>query len=114
MLLAQARATRKLSELVLNAIAEHVPELIGGSPDLTHSHLTRCKTAVDFQPPESKLGDYSGRYLRFSAREHAMSAICHGLHAYGHALPFGATFLNIISYALGATRLEALSHDQVM
>ncbi|ORZ38088.1 Transketolase, thiamine diphosphate binding domain-domain-containing protein, partial [Catenaria anguillulae PL171] len=107
-------ATRKLSELVLNAIADHVPELIGGSADLTGSNLTRWKTAKDFQAPSTGLGDYSGRYIRFGVREHAMAAICNGLHAYGFFVPFGATFLNFISYAVGASRLSALSHHQVI
>ncbi|KAI9189636.1 Transketolase [Blastocladiella emersonii ATCC 22665] len=107
-------ATRKLSEHVLNAIAEHVPELIGGSADLTGSNLTRWKTANDFQAPATGLGTYAGRYIRFGVREHAMAAISNGLHAYGFLVPFNATFLNFISYALGATRLSALSHHQVL
>jgi len=108
-----AIATRKLSETVLNAIAEHVPELVGGSADLTHSNLTRWKTAVDFQK-DGKLGNYAGRYFRFGVREHGMAAICNGLAAYGALIPFGATFLNFIGYAQGAFRLSALSHFRVL
>ncbi|KAI8803515.1 Transketolase, thiamine diphosphate binding domain-containing protein [Cladochytrium replicatum] len=109
-----AIATRKLSENVLNAIAEKIPELVGGSADLTGSNLTRWKTAVDYQPDSTKLGTYAGRYFRFGVREHGMAAILNGLHAYGALVPFGATFLNFISYALGAVRLSALSKHQVI
>lgn len=108
------QATRKLSESVLNAVAPHLPELVGGSADLTHSNLTRWKTAKDFQPPSTKLGDYAGRYIRFGVREHGMAAICNGIHAYGGLIPFGATFLNFISYAVGASRLSQLSHHQIL
>ncbi|KAJ3275408.1 Transketolase [Terramyces sp. JEL0728] len=109
-----AVATRKLSENVLNKIAEALPELIGGSADLTGSNLTRWKTAKDFQHPSTKLGDYSGRYIRFGVREHGMAAICNGIQAYGGLIPFGATFFNFISYALGAVRLSALSKHHVL
>lgn len=73
-----AQASRKLSELVLTAISPVLPELVGGSADLTGSNLTRVKNAVDFQPPSTKLGDYSGRYIRYGVREHGMGAIANG------------------------------------
>ncbi|KAJ2779827.1 Transketolase [Coemansia javaensis] len=107
-------ATRKLSEAVLNALAPHVPELVGGSADLTGSNLTRWKGAEDFQAPDTGLGSYAGRYVRFGVREHGMAAICNGLAAYGAVLPFASTFLNFISYAAGASRLTALSHLRVL
>ncbi|KAH6589283.1 hypothetical protein BASA50_010158 [Batrachochytrium salamandrivorans] len=109
-----AVATRKLSENVLNKIAVAIPELVGGSADLTGSNLTRWKGAVDFQPDVTGLGTYAGRYVRFGVREHGMAAICNGMHAYGGIIPFGATFFNFISYALGAVRLSALSKHQVL
>jgi transketolase len=109
-----AIATRKLSENLLNAVAESLPELFGGSADLTGSNLTRWKSAIDFQSPQTGLGNYGGRYVRFGVREHGMAAICNGVCAYGFFIPFNATFLNFISYALGATRLAALSHHQVL
>lgn len=107
-------ATRKLSEAVLNKIAPMLPELVGGSADLTGSNLTRWKGAVDFQPDETGLGTYAGRYIRFGVREHGMAAICNGISAYGALIPFGATFFNFISYALGAVRLSALSKHHVL
>ncbi|RQM05328.1 hypothetical protein DH86_00001868 [Scytalidium sp. 3C] len=105
-----AVASRKLSETVLTAIHEVIPELVGGSADLTGSNLTRWKDAVDFQPPSLKIGDWTGRYIRYGVREHAMGAIMNGLAAYGTVIPYGGTFLNFVSYAAGAVRLSALSH----
>ncbi|KAJ3017279.1 Transketolase [Thoreauomyces humboldtii] len=107
-------ATRKLSESLLNKIAPITPELVGGSADLTGSNLTRWKSAEDFQPENTGLGTYAGRYIRFGVREHGMAAICNGISAYGANIPFGATFFNFISYALGAVRLSALSKHQVL
>ncbi|TPX61948.1 hypothetical protein PhCBS80983_g00830 [Powellomyces hirtus] len=107
-------ATRKLSETLLNKVALKIPELIGGSADLTASNLTRWKGAEDFQHADTKLGTYAGRYIRFGVREHGMAAICNGITAYGCNIAFGATFFNFISYALGAVRLSALSHHQVL
>lgn len=109
-----AIASRKLSETVLAKIESAIPELFGGSADLTGSNLTRWKSAVDFQPPSTGLGDYSGRYVRYGVREHGMGAIMNGLAAYGTILPYGGTFLNFVSYAAGAVRLSALSRHRVI
>lgn len=109
-----AVATRKLSETVLTKVEAVVPELFGGSADLTGSNLTRWKDAVDFQPKSTGLGDYSGRYVRYGVREHAMGAILNGLAAYGTILPYGGTFLNFVSYAAGAVRLSALSRARTI
>lgn len=92
-----AVATRKLSEGVLTALSDVLPELLGGSADLTGSNLTRWKKAVDFQHPSTGLGDYSGRYFRYGVREHGMFAIMNGLAAYGGNIPFGGTFLNFLT-----------------
>lgn len=109
-----AVASRKLSEIVLSKLADVLPELVGGSADLTGSNLTRWKGATDFQPPSTGLGDWSGRYIRYGVREHGMGAIMNGLAAYGTTIPYGGTFLNFVSYAAGAVRLSALSHHQVI
>ncbi|KAI0670608.1 transketolase [Trametes maxima] len=109
-----AQASRKLSEIVLSAIVPVLPELIGGSADLTGSNLTRTKTMVDFQPENTGLGNYKGTYIRYGVREHGMGAIANGLHAYGGIIPFVATFMNFVSYAAGAVRLSALSKHQVI
>jgi len=110
----KATATRKTSETVLESIYEAVPELLSGSADLTGSNNTRWKKAVDFQPPSSGIGEYSGRYLRYGVREHAMAGIMNGLSAYGTIIPAGGTFLNFVSYAAGSMRLSALSHQRVI
>ncbi|KAI5291911.1 Transketolase [Ascosphaera acerosa] len=109
-----AIASRKLSETVLEKINAAVPELLSGSADLTGSNNTRWSNAVDFQPPATGLGDWSGRYLRYGVREHSMAAIMNGLAAYGGLIPAGGTFLNFVSYAAGAVRLSALSHHRVI
>lgn len=109
-----AVGSRKLSESTITKLAEVLPELIGGSADLTGSNLTRWKGAEDFQHPSTGLGSYKGRYFRFGVREHGMNAIANGLAAYGGIIPFVATFLNFVSYAAGAVRLSALSHFRVL
>ena len=102
-------ASRNSSEKVLNAIAEALPELVGGSADLTGSNKTELKCTKDFQGSTPE-----GRYFRYGVREHGMSAVCNGIAAHGLLIPFGATFLNFVGYALGAIRLSALSKLQVL
>jgi len=110
----KAIASRKLSESVIEAIHEVIPEFISGSADLTGSNNTRWKKAVDFQPPNTGIGDWSGRYMRYGVREHSMAAIMNGMSAYGTLIPAGGTFLNFVSYAAGAVRLSSLSHQRVI
>jgi len=98
-------ATRNLSGVVLNKFAAVLPEMIGGSADLTGSVKTQIKGSSDFQK-----GAYAGRYFRFGVREHGMAAIGNGMVAYGAVIPFTATFLNFIEYCFPAVRLSALSH----
>eukprot|EP00546_Thalassionema_frauenfeldii_P006228 CAMPEP_0178923442 /NCGR_PEP_ID=MMETSP0786-20121207/16722_1 /TAXON_ID=186022 /ORGANISM="Thalassionema frauenfeldii, Strain CCMP 1798" /LENGTH=694 /DNA_ID=CAMNT_0020597939 /DNA_START=322 /DNA_END=2406 /DNA_ORIENTATION=+ len=102
-------ATRKCSQACLNVIGPKLPELMGGSADLTPSNLTAFAGCEDFQKncPE-------GRYIRFGVREHAMSAICNGLFAHGAIRPYCATFLVFSGYALGAIRVSALSKFPVL
>ncbi len=104
----KALATRQTSEKTLNALANAIPELIGGSADLTHSNLTQLKGFADFQK-----GSYHGRNLRFGVREHGMAAICNGIYLHKTGLiPFGATFLVFVDYMRGAVRLSALAETQ--
>ena len=109
-----AVATRKTSEKVLESIYKAVPELLSGSADLTGSNNTRWKDAVDFQPPSTGIGEWSGRYMRYGVREHAMAAAMNGMSAYGTVIPAGGTFLNFVSYAAGSVRLSSLSHQRVI
>ncbi|MBM5819355.1 MAG: transketolase [Cyanobacteria bacterium K_DeepCast_150m_m2_101] len=98
-------ATRQHSYNCLNAIGPNLPELIGGSADLTHSNLTDIKGEGGFQK-----GAEANRYLHFGVREHAMGAILNGLAYHGSGLvPYGGTFCVFAGYMLGAMRLSALS-----
>ncbi|MGD1850538.1 MAG: transketolase [Cyanophyceae cyanobacterium] len=106
----KALATRKHSEISLNAIAPKLPELIGGSADLTHSNLTELHCSGEFQK-----GAFENRNVHFGVREHAMGAICNGmlLHNSG-VIPYCATFLVFTDYMRGAIRLSALSEAGVI
>jgi len=98
-------ATRQYSYNCLNAIGPSLPELIGGSADLTHSNLTDIKGEASFQK-----GGEANRYLHFGVREHAMAAILNGIAYHGSGLiPYGGTFLVFAGYMVGAMRLSALS-----
>ncbi len=106
----KALATRQTSEKTINALAQAIPELIGGSADLTHSNLTLMKGFPDFQK-----GSYQGRNLRFGVREHGMGAICNGIALSGSGLiPYCATFLVFADYMRAAIRLSALSQAGVI
>ena len=102
-------ASRKYSQHCIDALAPLLPEMMGGSADLTPSNLTNFKGCIDFQAETP-----AGRYLRFGVREHGMAAICNGLAAHGGVLPYCATFLNFVGYALGAMRVTSLSHFRVI
>jgi len=106
----KALPTRKHSETCLNKIASVLPELIGGSADLTHSNLTEIKGAGDFQR-----GQYQNPNIHFGVREHGMGAICNGIALHGSGLiPYGATFLIFTDYMRAAIRLSALSEAGVI
>ncbi len=102
---AKGMATRAASGKVLNALTGKLPELIGGSADLTPSNNTRFEGVTDFQKDNP-----AGRYLRFGVREHAMGAILNGITLYGGMIPYGGTFLIFSDYARPAIRIAALSH----
>lgn len=104
-------ATRKLSEMVIQAAAAAVPSLVGGSADLSESNLTYIKGAKDLGPC-AKVGHYDctweGRNFHFGVREHAMGAIVNGIFLYGGFRPYGATFLVFANYMYPPLRLAAL------
>jgi transketolase len=100
---AKGLATRASSGMVLNALADQVPTLLGGSADLTPSNKTDLKGAADL-----KRGDFAGRYIRFGVREHAMGAIMNGMALHGGVRPYGGTFLVFSDYMRPAIRLAAL------
>ncbi len=103
-------ATRNQSGATLNALAEVLPELFGGSADLAPSNKTYLKSSKDFQK-----GQYDQRNIRFGVREHGMGAICNAIALHGSGLiPYGATFLVFTDYMRNAIRLSALSEAGVI
>jgi len=97
-------ATRQSSGAVLDALVPNVPELLGGSADLTPSNNTKAKGMVDVKP-----GDYSGRYIHYGIREHGMAAAMNGIAAHGGLIPYGGTFMCFTDYCRPTIRLSALS-----
>jgi transketolase len=96
-------ATRKASERVIQAIAPHIPGLVGGSADLAESNLTHQKGYAAFGP-----GSFGGRNVNFGVREHAMIAAVNGMTLHGGVKAYGASFLIFSDYARPALRLAAL------
>jgi transketolase len=102
-------ATRKASELALDAITVAMPELVLGSADLTPSNNTKTKNLTEIAP-----GRYAGRYIHYGVREHGMAAAMNGMALHGGYQPAGATFLVFTDYARPAMRIAALSHIPVI
>jgi transketolase len=98
-------ATRASSGKTLSALAAKLPELIGGSADLTPSNNTKFDGAEDYQKDNP-----GGRYLHFGVREHAMGAILNGMAVHGGLIPYGGTFLIFSDYMKPAIRIAAISH----
>ncbi|MGO8913502.1 MAG: transketolase [Bradyrhizobium sp.] len=102
-------ATRQASQSVINAIAEVLPNFLGGSADLTHSNLTRAKT----QRPVRQ-DSFEGSYIHYGVREHAMAAAMNGIALHGGFIPYGGTFLSFADYSRPAIRLAALMGIRVI
>jgi len=102
-------ATRKASQEVLNVIAPALPELTGGSADLSGSNLTRAANQSCVQS-----GDFNGNYIHFGVREHAMAAVMNGMALHGGLIPYGGTFLVFSDYCRPAIRLSALMRQRVI
>jgi transketolase len=103
------RATRVWSQLTLEHLVPAVPELLGGSADLTPSNGTRTKHHKDIAP-----GDFAGDYIHYGVREHGMAAAMNGIALHGGFIPYGATFLVFTDYCRPAIRLSALMHQRVV
>jgi transketolase len=110
-------ATRQASGTVLDALTGVVPELVGGSADLTPSNNTRAKDLSEVRP-----GDYSGRYIHWGVREHGMAAAMNGIAVHGGLIPYGGTFLTFSDYCRPSIRLSAfmgagvvyvMTHDSI-
>jgi transketolase len=102
-------ATRASSGVVLNALAAKVPELIGGSADLSGSNLTIIKDSPVFSAK-----NYAGRNIHFGVREHGMAGIMNGMALHGGVIPYGGTFLVFADYMRPSIRLAALMHQRVI
>jgi transketolase len=102
-------ATRKASEMALTVINGTSALTIGGSADLTHSNLTITKGLGSIKPDA-----FTGRYIHFGIREHAMAAAMNGVALHGGLIPYGGTFLVFSDYARGAMRLSALMKQRVV
>jgi transketolase len=102
-------ATRQASQMVIDRIAEALPNLLGGSADLTHSNLTRAKS---HQPVSATA--FGGSYIHYGVREHAMAAAMNGIALHGGFIPYGGTFLTFADYSRPAIRLAALMGIRVI
>ena len=104
-----AWASRKASEETLKVLTAAVPELVGGSADLTHSNNTITPATKPIAP-----GKFAGSYIHWGVREHAMAAGMNGIALHGGLIPYGGTFLVFSDYARGAMRLSALMGVRVV
>ncbi|MFA7441475.1 MAG: transketolase [Sphingomonadaceae bacterium] len=102
-------ATRKASEIALDAINPLLPDTVGGSADLTGSNNTRSKDQTILSA-----ADYGGRYIHYGIREFGMAAAMNGMALHGGIIPYGGTFLVFADYARGAIRLSALQRAGVI
>ncbi len=105
---AETVATRKASQYAIEALAPAIPEMLGGSADLTHSNLTLWKNA----PLLSGAG--TGRHISYGVREFGMAAIMNGIALHGGYIPFGGTFLTFSDYSRNAIRMAALMNLRVI
>ncbi|MBT9457957.1 MAG: transketolase [Burkholderiaceae bacterium] len=104
-----AVATRKASQQLLAALAPQVPELLGGSADLTGSNLTDFPGCGSVTPD-----DFAGRHLSYGVREFGMAALMNGMALHGGLIPYGGTFLTFSDYSRNAIRMAALMKQQVI
>jgi transketolase len=102
-------ASRKASEMALTALTERLPQLIGGSADLTGSNNTKTASTSPLTRD-----DYAGRYLYYGIREFGMAAAMNGMALHGGVVPYGGTFLIFSDYARNAIRLSALQQVRVI
>jgi transketolase len=105
----QKVATRKASEMALEVLTPLMPEMLGGSADLTGSNNTKAKATGPLTAD-----DYSGRYVYYGIREFGMAAAMNGMALHGGIIPYGGTFLVFSDYCRNAIRLSALQHARVI
>ncbi|WP_440932478.1 transketolase [Candidatus Pelagibacter sp.] len=102
-------ATRKYSEMTLNALTKQKNNLIGGSADLAGSNNTKTKNHKIIKP-----GDFTGDYIHYGVREHAMSGVMNGIALHSNLIPYGGTFLIFSDYCKPSIRLSALMKKRVI
>ena len=111
------QASRKSSAFVLENITKNLPELVGGSADLSGSNNTKTKYSTIIKPP-----NFKGNYIHYGVREHGMAGIMNGMALHGGIIPYGGTFLIFLDYCKPSLRLSALmglkviyifSHDSI-
>ncbi len=105
----ETMATRKASQKALNALAPALPELLGGSADLTGSNLTNWSGVKSLNS-----GEFDARHISYGVREFGMSAIMNGIALYGGFIPYAATFLTFSDYSRNALRMSALMKQRVI
>ena len=101
--------TRKASGEALEILTATFPEMIGGSADLSDSVFTKTRSVSDIVP-----GDFTGRYVHYGVREHAMAAVMNGMALHGGFIPYGGTFLVFADYMRGSMRMSALMRLRVI
>jgi len=109
---AETVATRKASQLAITAYAQMLPEMLGGSADLTGSNLTDWKGVVPVRGGQPHI--QAGRHINYGVREFGMAAIMNGLALHGGYLPYGGTFLTFSDYSRNAVRMAALMKQRVV
>jgi transketolase len=109
---AETIASRKASQLAITALVELLPEMLGGSADLTGSNFTDWKGAVPVRATSQ--GVQFGRHINYGVREFGMAAIMNGMALHGGYLPFGGTFLTFSDYSRNALRMAALMKQRVV
>ena len=102
-------ATRRASQAVLEALVDVIPEMVGGSADLSGSNNTKVKGLAPMMPDNP-----DGRYVHYGVREHAMAAAMTGMALHGGVVPYGGTFLSFADYNRPAIRLAALMEQRVI
>jgi transketolase len=110
---AETVATRKASQLALEAFTAALPELVGGSADLTGSNLTNTKSTPAFRL-EADGSANGGRHINYGVREFGMAAIMNGIALHGGYIPYGGTFLTFSDYSRNAIRMAALMKQRVI
>jgi len=110
---AETVASRKASQLALEAFTAAVPELLGGSADLTGSNLTNTKSTPAFRL-EADGSSNGGRHINYGVREFGMAAIMNGVALHGGYIPYGGTFLTFSDYSRNAIRMAALMKQRVI